>query len=71
MFKMIEPNQVATLIVKDMLRLGRNYIEVGWFTETILIFCIICSICKTASRFVLIKTKLLEKFLSRVEILTK
>ena len=36
MFKMIEFEQVATLIVKDMSRLGRNYIEVGQLTETIL-----------------------------------
>ena len=35
-FKMIEFDQVATLIVKDMSRLGRNYIEVGQLTETIL-----------------------------------
>ena len=34
MFKMIESDQVATLIVKDMSRLGRNYIEVGQLTET-------------------------------------
>ena len=33
---MIESDQVATLIVKDMSRLGRNYIEVGQLTETIL-----------------------------------
>ena len=38
MFKMIESDQVATLIVKDMSRLGRNYIEVGQLTETFLIF---------------------------------
>ena len=36
MFKMIESDQVATLIVKDMSRFGRNYIEVGQLTETIL-----------------------------------
>ena len=36
MFKMIESDQVATLIVKDMSHLGRNYIEVGQLTETIL-----------------------------------
>ena len=36
MFKMIESDQVATLIVKDMSRLGRNYIEVEQLTETIL-----------------------------------
>ena len=36
MFKMIESDQVETLIVKDMSRLGRNYIEVGQLTETVL-----------------------------------
>ena len=36
MFKMVESDQVATLIVKDMSRLGKNYIEVGQLTETIL-----------------------------------
>lgn len=36
MFKLIETNQVSALIVKDMSRLGRNYIEVGQLTETIL-----------------------------------
>ena len=36
MFKLIEADQVETLIVKDMSRLGRNYIEVGQLTETIL-----------------------------------
>ncbi len=36
MFKLIEADQVGTLIVKDMSRLGRNYIEVGKLTESIL-----------------------------------
>ena len=36
MFKLIEVNQVGTLIVKDMSRIGRNYIEVGKLTESIL-----------------------------------
>lgn len=36
MYKLIESDQVGTLIVKDMSRLGRNYIEVGQLTETIL-----------------------------------
>ena len=36
MFKVIESDQVETLIVKDMSRLGRNYIEVGQLTETVL-----------------------------------
>ena len=33
---MIKSNQVATLIVKDMFRLRRNYIEIGQLTETVL-----------------------------------
>ena len=36
MYKLIESDQVGTLIVKDMSRLGRNYIEIGQLTETIL-----------------------------------
>ena len=36
MYKLIEAEQVQTLIIKDMSRLGRNYIEVGQLTETIL-----------------------------------
>lgn len=36
MFKLIEADQVGTLIVKDMSRLGRNYIEVGKLTKSIL-----------------------------------
>ena len=36
MYKLIESDQVGALIVKDMSRLGRNYIEVGQLTETIL-----------------------------------
>ena len=36
MFKLIEADQVGTLIVKDMSRFGRNYIEVGKLTESIL-----------------------------------
>ncbi len=36
MFKLIEVNQVGTLIVKDMSRIGRNYIEVGKLAESIL-----------------------------------
>ena len=36
MFKLIESDQVSTLIVKDMSRLGRDYIGVGQFTELIL-----------------------------------
>lgn len=36
MFKLIEADLVGTLIVKDMSRLGRSYIEVGQLTETVL-----------------------------------
>ena len=37
MFKLIEADQVGALIVKDMSLLGRNYIEVGKLTESILL----------------------------------
>lgn len=36
MLELIEAGKVSTLIVKDMSRLGRNYLEVGQLTETIL-----------------------------------
>ena len=36
MYKLIESDQVRTLIVKDMSRFGRNYIEIGQLTESIL-----------------------------------
>jgi len=35
MYQMIESDQVATVIVKDMSRLGRNYLEVGQLTEIV------------------------------------
>lgn len=35
LLKRIEANEVATLIVKDMSRLGRNYLEVGQLTDTV------------------------------------
>lgn len=35
MYALIEQDQVGTVIVKDMSRLGRNYIEVGQLTETV------------------------------------
>jgi DNA invertase Pin-like site-specific DNA recombinase len=35
LFNLIERNLVSTLIVKDMSRLGRNYIEVGRLTENV------------------------------------
>lgn len=36
LMKLIEADKVSTLIVKDMSRLGRNYLEVGQLTESIL-----------------------------------
>jgi len=35
MLELIEADKVSTVIVKDMSRLGRNYIEVGQFTEIV------------------------------------
>ncbi|MCL1883096.1 MAG: recombinase family protein, partial [Defluviitaleaceae bacterium] len=35
MYELIEAGQVAAVIVKDMSRLGRNYIEVGQLTEIV------------------------------------
>ncbi|MDD4414726.1 MAG: recombinase family protein [Oscillospiraceae bacterium] len=35
LMKLIEADMVETLIVKDMSRLGRNYLEVGQLTETV------------------------------------
>lgn len=32
---LVEADQVAVLLVKDMSRLGRNYLEVGQLTETV------------------------------------
>ena len=31
----IEAGKVGTVIVKDMSRLGRNYLQVGFYTETL------------------------------------
>ena len=32
----IEAGKVGTVIVKDMSRLGRNYLQVGFYTEMLL-----------------------------------
>ncbi len=34
---LIEDNQVGTLIVKDMSRLGRDYLKVGFYTEVLFV----------------------------------
>ena len=33
----IEAGKVGTVIVKDMSRLGRNYLQVGFYTEILLL----------------------------------
>ena len=35
MFEMMEQGQIATLITKDLSRLGRNYLQVGYYTEMV------------------------------------
>ena len=40
LIELMEQGKVATLITKDLSRLGRNYIEVGQYTELILAFAI-------------------------------
>lgn len=35
MMKLVEQRRVRTIIVKDLSRLGRNYLEVGRYTEVI------------------------------------
>ena len=35
LIKEVEAGNVATIIVKDMSRLGRNYLQVGFYTETL------------------------------------
>ena len=33
MIKLVEADKVGVLIAKDMSRIGRNYLEVGFYTE--------------------------------------
>lgn len=35
MMELVEQRRVRTIIVKDLSRLGRNYLEVGRYTEVI------------------------------------
>lgn len=35
MMELVEQRRVRTIIVKDLSRLGRNYLEVGRYTETL------------------------------------
>lgn len=35
LIKEVEAGNVATIIVKDMSRLGRNYLQVGFYTEVL------------------------------------
>lgn len=35
MLRAIESGQIGAVIVKDMSRLGRDYLQVGYFTETL------------------------------------
>lgn len=33
MLKLVNEGKVTTIVVKDMSRFGRDYLQVGWFTE--------------------------------------
>lgn len=35
MIELVENNKVGVIIAKDMSRIGRNYLEVGLYTETL------------------------------------
>lgn len=37
LLSLIEDNQVETIIVKDMSRLGRDYLKVGFYTEVLFV----------------------------------
>ena len=36
MMELVEADKVRVLLVKDMSRAGRNYLEVGFYTEVLL-----------------------------------
>ena len=40
----IEAGNVGTVIVKDMSRLGRDYLKVGYYTEIFFVECDVCHI---------------------------
>ena len=35
MMALVEEGKIGTVITKDMSRIGRNYLEVGMYTETL------------------------------------
>ena len=35
MMALVEDGKIGTVITKDMSRIGRNYLEVGMYTETL------------------------------------
>ena len=35
MMALVEDGKIGTIITKDMSRIGRNYLEVGMYTETL------------------------------------
>lgn len=37
LLSLIEDNQIETIIVKDMSRLGRDYLKVGFYTEVLFV----------------------------------
>ena len=35
LMNLVDDGQISTIVVKDMSRLGRNYLRVGYYTETL------------------------------------
>ena len=59
LIKEVEAGNVETLIVKDMSRLGRNYLQVGFYTEVLenvaaALFRMDITVCQTTSRHLLL-----------------